>query len=137
LLKKGLKDFTLSKNMAKSILYVEDDEEYNECCRELLEEKGYIVFSYAKGKECLHDVQANSLKYDLAIIDLSLPDIGGEELVRDLKRINPKTPVFIISGYDYKPRGADRYFHKAIPISKFIEEVDSFLSEEYDFGEAF
>jgi len=123
--------------MTKTILLVEDEEIQNENLRETFERKGYTVFAYTKGKECLHDVETNSLKYDLAIIDLSLPDIGGDELINRLKGIYPKIPIFSSSGYDDKPRKADRHYHKSMSFEKFIKESDFFLSDEFDFGDAF
>ena len=63
--------------------------------------------------------------FDLAILDLVLPDGDGAELIKDLRRHRPKTPVAILSARDdveevAAKAGADAAIPKETPLPKMI-----------------
>jgi two-component system, NtrC family, response regulator HydG len=81
-----------------SILIVEDDEILRQILSDLLElKKGYYVGVAGTGKEALAEVE--KIFFDVAVLDLSLPDMGGIELLRQFKNICPKTQCIILTGH--------------------------------------
>jgi CheY-like chemotaxis protein len=95
----------------KTILYVEDFPELLQSTTFLLEEKGYIVIPFSDSTQAEQEIK-EGLNYDIAIFDLSLRKVDGNELTRISKEINPKTPVITISGYEYQPKDSNLHIIK-------------------------
>jgi DNA-binding NarL/FixJ family response regulator len=79
----------------------------------------------------------NSLKPDLVITDISLPDKSGMEFVREMKRFHPGVPVLVVSMHDemiYAERllqaGAVGYVMKSEDGGKLVEAVRRVLGGE-------
>ena len=73
------------------ILLVEDEDAIAAFVRQGLEEAGYAVDLALDGAEALH--WAAIADYDIVILDLMLPDIGGLEICAELRRRGVATPV--------------------------------------------
>ncbi|MDA3815597.1 MAG: response regulator [Patescibacteria group bacterium] len=82
------------------ILIVDDDEDWTNTYKRALKNANFFMHTYANGRSAIYAIRNQGINYDLALIDLSLPDIGGDEVVKCSKIINPKTPVFSISSYE-------------------------------------
>jgi two-component system cell cycle sensor histidine kinase/response regulator CckA len=87
----------------ETILLVEDEKRVREAGREILESLGYRVLAAEHGVEALrlyrqHAV-ASSGDVDLVLTDLVMPEMGGRELMRTLRRENPHLKGLAITGY--------------------------------------
>lgn len=84
-----------------SILVVDDDDAVRESLAEYLDDLGYAVTTVDSGERALQAISQNT--FDVAIVDLRLPGMSGENLA---KRIHQETPVtrFIIhtGSMDYR-----------------------------------
>lgn len=76
----------------KKILVVEDDNTIHNLIKELLEKEHYIVENAFSGTEALMVIEKE--KIDLILLDLMLPGINGEEIV---KKVNSTIPIIVIS----------------------------------------
>ena len=76
----------------KKILIVEDDDTIHKLIKELLEKEHYITRNAYSGTEALSIIDKEDL--DLILLDLMLPGINGEEIV---KKVNKSTPIIVIS----------------------------------------
>ena len=81
---------------------------------------------------------ARELKPDLALVDISLPDQSGIQLIGELKNVSPKTHVMIISVHskmDYIVRafqtGAAGYIVKESTSERLFQGMDAILNGEY------
>ena len=81
---------------ARRLLIIEDDTELREGMRGVLTESGYRVAAHGDGKSALEAVEREM--FDLAVVDLLLPDIDGFELVRRLRKLRPRMPLVIVTG---------------------------------------
>jgi len=82
----------------KSILIVEDDEVLRQILSDLLElNRGYYVSVAGTGQEALNE--ARKTFFNVALLDLSLPDMEGFDLLRQLKKICPTTQCIILTGH--------------------------------------
>jgi signal transduction histidine kinase/CheY-like chemotaxis protein len=82
------------------IVLVVDDEQYvRETVRRTLEAAGYTVVCAAGSSEAIHLVQSLGSQIVLAIVDLTMPGEGGDEVVRRLRHHNPTLKVIATSGY--------------------------------------
>lgn len=114
--------------MNGSILYV-DDACFSNSIEKFIEDVGeYIVVRVFSGNEAI-DLIENNLKYNLALIDLSLPDVDGCYLIKYSKKINPKIPVLSISGYDFMPNGSNFHIRKPIRPSKLLKIIEDYINK--------
>jgi two-component system response regulator PhoP len=77
------------------LLLVEDDAALRKQVAEFLGAQGYAVDAAADGKEGLFMGREHS--YDLAVIDLGLPGLGGMQLIRELRKQRKIFPVLILT----------------------------------------
>ena len=79
------------------ILIVDDDEVIADILLELLSEKERSVDVCYNGLDAIENIQKNS--YDLIIVDLVMPKMGGMDVLKYAKKANPDTIVIILTGY--------------------------------------
>jgi len=80
------------------ILLVDDEEVVLEVGRDMLEYLGYGVDVTNSGRKGLEAI-SGGVKYDLVILDIVMPETGGMEVFRELRRLNPNQKVLFASGY--------------------------------------
>ena len=67
--------------------------------REILEAAGYRVFAAGSGREAIEVYEMWKGEIDLVMLDMIMPGMGGAETFRELKKMDPRVSVIIISGY--------------------------------------
>jgi DNA-binding NtrC family response regulator len=99
------------------ILIIDDDESVRETVSKALEKAGYVVDTAENGTEAIEKAQANL--YNLALIDIRLPDMEGTKLLTAMKDTTPKMVKIILTGYaalesaiEAVNKGADSYIRK-------------------------
>lgn len=80
-----------------NILVIDDDESIRIGCLQALSEKGYRVRTAANGSLGLSMAQEES--FDVVLLDLRMPGIGGMEVLEKLKEDDPDLVVTLITGY--------------------------------------
>jgi len=80
-----------------NILIVDDERNLCECIKYVLEEKGYLAECAFSGNDAIE--LARNSKYDIALIDIKLPDISGNEVVEKIIDISPSTEYIYMTGY--------------------------------------
>ena len=80
-----------------SVLIVEDDVNINGLLKEALEKEGYICTQAFSGTEARMILQGE--RYSVILLDLMLPGIPGEEVLRDIRK-KGNTPVIILTAKD-------------------------------------
>ena len=78
-------------------LIVDDDKEVRDLLSSILESEGYFVEISGNGKEALD--MCKKYAFDVAFIDIELPDMKGTELLHILKEKQPRIIRIIITGY--------------------------------------
>ncbi|UCF71020.1 MAG: sigma-54-dependent Fis family transcriptional regulator [candidate division WOR-3 bacterium] len=79
------------------ILVVDDEESQRDLLAGFLGKKGFTVRTAASGKDAI-EVNANT-GFDLAILDLKMPELDGIETIQRMKEIDPETYFVILTGY--------------------------------------
>jgi two-component system cell cycle response regulator DivK len=121
--------------MAKaSILVIEDNTDNLDLVRFLLEQSEYIVHGAADGREGLQ--LAQQLKPEMILLDMSLPEIDGWTVARQLKA-DPATAGILVVALtahalpgDRKKAldaGCDGYISKPLDVPNFISVVATYL----------
>lgn len=81
----------------RHILVVDDEPLVRRSLSEFLTLQGYSVSSAGNGKEALEVLK--SYTADIVITDIKMPEIGGIELLREIKKEHHQTPVILMTGY--------------------------------------
>ena len=82
--------------MSARILVVDDEDIVIRSCLRILDGNGYQIETARDGQEALRKVDDNS--YDVMILDIMMPNLGGMEVLRRVKETHPDTDVIMITG---------------------------------------
>lgn len=117
------------------ILVVDDDESIRKILSTILEDEGYSVDTAQDGKEALE--RSNMEFYNLALIDVRLPDIEGVVLLAKFRETTPRMRKIIITGFpsiqnaiEAVNNKADGYMLKPFDISKILELIKEQLTKQ-------
>jgi DNA-binding response OmpR family regulator len=114
--------------MHMRILLVEDERKISAYVKRGLEESGYAVDPAYTGREALD--WAESVPYDLIILDILLPEMDGLSVCRELRRRGDRTPVLLLTARnDIDDRvagldaGADDYLIKPFALKELLARM--------------
>lgn len=121
----------------KNILVLEDHPE----TRQWLVKMASLVFKKTNIKEAASLVQANALlkntEFDLALVDLNLPDGTGTDFIKSLRKVSAKTYIVVATVFDDDKylfpaleAGAQGYLLKDLSNSDFIEALEGIIKGE-------
>ena len=82
------------------VLLVEDEFLVQMLAVDQLGELGYRVETATSGTEALNKIKLLGSRIDAAVIDIGLPDMRGDVLIKELRAHHPNLPIVIASGYD-------------------------------------
>jgi DNA-binding NtrC family response regulator len=117
------------------ILIVDDDESIRKTIEAILKQEKYIVETAENGREAIKKTQANF--YNLALIDIRLPDMEGTKLLAAMKDTTPKMVKIIVTGYptlqnaiEAVNEGADGYVLKPMKIDNLLKKIKEHLKKQ-------
>jgi DNA-binding NtrC family response regulator len=123
----------------KSILVIDDDEVVLNSIAEALRLEGHKVDTAKTGKEAIE--KCNLSFYNLALIDIRLPDMEGTKLLKAIRDTTPKMVKIIVTGYpslqnatEALNKGADGYVIKPVDIPKLLTTVREHLQKQEEAG---
>ena len=113
-------------------IIIEDNEEIADCMQQSLHDMGITSDRFTEGKLFSHALTL--VDYDLAVVDLNLPDTDGLQLISSLRKKNSTTPILIVSartsiedrvtGLDI---GADDYLIKPFDLNEFEARIRALM----------
>ena len=114
------------------ILLVEDNQELSSWLSRLLGQSGYVVESAFTGEEAEHFLLTQ--QYDAILLDLMLPGMKGQTVLKHLRDIHDDVPVLIISARDALEQrlrgldgGADDYLLKPFEMAELLARMRAVL----------
>jgi len=117
--------------MKINILVVEDDEQICRTVKKYLESAGFLVDTCFNGDRALEAVYDKS--YHLIILDIMLPGLNGQELLREIRKISD-APVLMMSALDDDDSQlcafsnmADDYVTKPFTMQILVKRVEALL----------
>jgi len=115
------------------IILIEDDETLGYLLSEYLKMNQFEVFWAKNGLICLKMLEQNT--FDLAILDIMLPDIDGFSLAQNIKNLHPDMPFIFLTARSLKVDvlkgfsvGAIDYLKKPIDEEELVVRIKSLLS---------
>ncbi|MEM3442609.1 MAG: response regulator [Candidatus Bathyarchaeia archaeon] len=117
------------------ILIVDDDENIRKVLATILEEEGYAVETAETAQKAIEKTKKKF--YNLALIDIRLPDMEGIELLTKIRDSVPRMRKIIITGYptlqnaiEAVNRGADAYIVKPFDVEKVLQTIKEQLRKQ-------
>ncbi len=118
-----------------TILIVDDEANLRLTLSAILQQAGYSVMAVAHAHDALDSLSAGP--YDLAFLDLKMPDMDGISLLGEIRRLYPDMPVLILTAHatlqssiEAVQRGAQGYFLKPLDPPAILQRVQSILNEQ-------
>lgn len=116
------------------ILIVDDDDTIRDSLAAILKQEGYEVDTAEDGAQAIR--KATNRAFDLALVDVRLPDMMGTELLNALPETVPKMAKIIVTGYPSMQNaiksvneGADGYLLKPVDAEVLLESIKKHLQK--------
>ena len=116
-------------------MVVDDDAELRKVLSSILSEEGYAVKTAENGEQAIKT--SEKTRFDLALIDIKLPDMEGTKLLQRLKAKQPHIVMIIVTGFPTIENamgalneGADGYILKPFEIGKLLQAVRKHLNKQ-------
>jgi len=125
---------TGSAGGSETVLLVEDEESVRDLVREMLKARGYTVLEARHGAEALLVGDQHTGPIELLLTDVVMPQMGGRELARRLRRSRPDLRVLYMSGYlgDATPPEGHEIGFQILPKPFTAEALASRMREVLD-----
>ncbi len=112
------------------ILIVDDEKVQREILADFLKEQGFDSVTASNGTEALEEFKRSY--FPLVLLDHRMPDINGDELLRQMKAINPMVHAIMITAYgsvdtavQVMKLGADDFLEKPVDLKELLEKVEA------------
>lgn len=119
------------------ILVVDDDETIRKTMKTILEDEGYLVDTAVSGAEAIR--KTRKTYYNIALLDIRLPDMEGVELLRLIGDGVPRTRKIMVTGFPSMQNAiaalnkkADAYLVKPVEVESLLATVKSQLQQQED-----
>ncbi len=87
----------MTDNNSPKVLIIDDEKGLRIGSQRILEDEGFVVETAENGTEGVR--KGTEVDYDLAVIDLKMPDLDGLEVLSEIKKVHPNTVCFIATAY--------------------------------------
>jgi CheY-like chemotaxis protein len=103
------------KPRSQIVLCIDDNQDLLECEKEFLESFGYTVLTAPGGGKGLELAAIHSV--DVVVVDYFMPEMNGQEVAVEMKRLQPQAPIIMLSGATDLPE-------------QVLEWVDAFVAKD-------
>jgi DNA-binding NtrC family response regulator len=108
-----------------TILLVDDNGEFLDSTKDVLEDEGYEVFTATNGEDAVRMV--GERPFEVVLMDIKMPGLSGVETLIEIKKINPGVKVIMVTAYSVESlirqalkEGAYSYLAKPLDMIKLI-----------------
>mgnify|MGYP003558453955 CR=1 FL=1 len=115
-----------------NLLIIEDIEDVNDMLRHFFEQQGYTVHAHLNGMDGLKTF--NEQQIDLIILDIMLPYITGDEILKQIRAKTEDVPILMLSAkdevrtkIDFLKLGADDYLTKPFDFGELAARIETLL----------
>jgi PAS domain S-box-containing protein len=120
------------------LLVVDDEEEILSICSELVQAYGYTIKTFANSLDAFNHFKEDPTAYDLVLTDMTMPNMSGDLLGKNIMEIRPDIPVVICTGFskimeygDSLNAGFAAYLTKPVEAGKLLLTIRKVLDEKH------
>lgn len=117
-----------------TVLIADDEDSVCAVGQEMLRHLGFEVITAANGREAVELYRAHGERIDCVLLDLTMPELDGEQAVHELQRLDPGARIILTSGYNlqdiserFAGMGLAGFLQKPFDLAMLREEVASAL----------
>ncbi len=107
------------------MLLVDDDARVRLVTELLLRSIGFDVLATGTGRDAIREFERRATEVKLVVLDVTMPDLNGDQVLEELRRCRPDVPVLLCSGYSEEemcsPLQRGRHGHvpaEAVPVRR-------------------
>jgi len=122
-----------------TVLVVDDEPQIRELLKIILERKGFTVLTANDGVQAVEVFRQNHDDIACVLLDLTMPNMGGEEAFIELHKIRDDVPVVLVSGYSEEQLeervqhlGFTSFLKKPVGSKSLLEKVRTTLMRKED-----
>jgi two-component system OmpR family response regulator len=129
-----LRTQVIPRDAKHHILHIEDDPEVAGAVGQLLENNGYEVTHAADGLSGLLAFNQNPDQWSAVLVDLQLPHVSGNSLLKEMHKARPKLPLIVLTGaaegthLDVYEQGAVILWHKPVSSTDLLENLKALIT---------
>jgi CheY-like chemotaxis protein len=119
----------MMKNKGSKILVVDDLKSMRRTLGGILEDEGHKVVTAENGYQAIESVKGSH--FDIIFMDIKMPGINGVQAFSEIRRLDPKVTVIMMTAYDEKAlaekalsQGARTCLHKPFDMEQILSLVD-------------
>jgi CheY-like chemotaxis protein len=126
----------VSRGFRRSILIVDDEPMALGLAKQVLSEANFQVTTATSGFECIELCRDRPNAFDLVVLDLTMPDMNGEETFARLHATHPDLSVVISTGFIAEEKlnqmlasGLTGFIRKPLPPDEYVRHIRSILEK--------
>ncbi len=113
------------------VLLVDDEHQFRNSLARRLELRGYETHESASGVEAVQAIRADR-EIDVVLLDRKMPEMSGEQVLRDIKRFRPELQVIILTGHGSMASAVEAghldaysYLQKPCELDDLVDVIDA------------
>lgn len=125
-----MKEVGMSEGTGTRVLLVDDEEKFLEVLSQRLGTRGIDASTATSGEEAL--VKIKNKNFDVIILDVMMPGIGGIESLKRIRQENPEVQIIMLTGKSSIEKavtamkeGAIDFLEKPADIDKLLEKIEN------------
>jgi two-component system OmpR family response regulator len=128
-----LRTQVIPRHAKRHILHIEDDPEVAGSVGHLLEANGYEVTHAADGLSGLLAFNSNPDQWSAVLVDLQLPHVSGNSLIKEMHKARPSLPLIVLTGaapgtnLEVYEQGAVILWHKPVASTDLLENLKALI----------
>ena len=130
----NLRTQVIPNHAKRHVLHIEDDPEVAGAIGSLLEANGYEVTHAADGLSGLIAFNQSPNQWAVVLVDLNLPHVSGNALLKEMHRVRPSLPLIVLTGaapgtnLDVYEQGAVILWHKPVSSTEILENLMALIN---------
>jgi DNA-binding response OmpR family regulator len=132
--RQNLRTQVIPRDAKRHILHIEDDPEVAGAVGSLLEANGYEVTHAADGLSGLLAFNQNPDQWSAVLVDLQLPHVSGNSLLKEMHKARPHLPLIVLTGaaegthLDVYEQGAIILWRKPVSSTELLENLKALIT---------
>ena len=113
-----------------TILIVDDEQLVSDVAKRILEHSGFTVLTAVVARQGVEVFREHAGQIAAVLLDMTMPEMSGEEVFREMRRIKPDVRVILTSGYNeqdavsrFSEKGLAGFVHKPFEVDTLVRKV--------------